>query len=155
MPVPPRSMLHRPLQTALLGCLLLSACTPQPATRPVNTSTAPRATAQTAPRAAPPIQASPARDRTSPAGPADQTGIVACDDYLSSYLACHRAAGIYSPQQLPLRYEAMRSSLLRDARNPQIRPQLAARCNSLASQLREALHGKSCAVNPDPASSSP
>ncbi|HEY8586048.1 MAG TPA: hypothetical protein VIL60_04880 [Rhodanobacter sp.] len=155
MPVPPLSVLQRPLQTALLGCLLLSACTPQPATRPAKTSTAPRAAAHTTPGEAPSVPASPARERTSSASPSDQTGIVACDDYLSSYLACHRAAGIYSPQQLPLRYEAMRSSLLRDANNPQIRPQLAARCNSLASQLREALHGKSCAVNPEPASSSP
>ncbi len=85
----------------------------------------------------------------------DQTGIAACDDYLSSYLACHRAAGIFAPDQLQSRYEAMRTNLLRDSQNPDVRPQLAERCNSLARSLRDALHGKSCAANPAPAASSP
>jgi hypothetical protein len=85
----------------------------------------------------------------------DRTGISACDDYLSSYLSCHRAANIYAPNQLQGRYEAMRTSLLRDSQDPDIRPQLAARCNSLASQLRDALHGKSCDANAAPASTSP
>lgn len=85
----------------------------------------------------------------------DRTGISACDDYLSSYLACHRAANIFAPNQLQGRYDAMRTSLLRDSQNPDIRPQLAARCNSLASQLRDALHGKSCDANAAPASTSP
>jgi hypothetical protein len=49
----------------------------------------------------------------------------------------------------------MRTSLLRDSQNPEIRPQLGARCNSLASQLRQALHGKSCANEPAEAGSSP
>lgn len=96
--------------------------------------------------------------RSEPAAepePSGNTGIAACDDYLSSYMACHRAAAIFPPGQLPSRYEAMRAGLLRDSKNPQIRPQLAARCNSLASQLRQALHGKPCAENPAPASSSP
>lgn len=74
----------------------------------------------------------------------DNTGIPACDDYLASYVACHRAAAIYKPDQIQGRYEAMRTSLLRDSQDPEIRPQLTARCNSLASQLRQALHGKSC-----------
>lgn len=78
----------------------------------------------------------------------DSTGIPACDDYLSSYVACHRAAAIYKPDQLQGRYEAMRTSLLRDSQDPDIRPNLAARCNSLASQLRQALHGKSCEAGP-------
>ena len=83
----------------------------------------------------------------------EHTGIPVCDDYLSSYMACHAAAAIFSPNQLPARYQAMRTSLLLDSENPDIRPQLAARCNSLATQLREALHGKSCGQNPAPASS--
>lgn len=78
----------------------------------------------------------------------DTTGVPACDDYLSSYKACHRAAGIYAPSQLESRYQAMRTSLLRDSLDPDIRPQLSARCNSLASQLRQALHGKSCEASP-------
>lgn len=85
----------------------------------------------------------------------DHTGIPACDDYLSSYMACHRAANIFAPSQLPSRYNAMRISLLRDSQDPDIRPQLAARCNSLANQLRDALHGKSCDANAAPASTSP
>ena len=85
---------------------------------------------------------------TEPVALPDNTGIPACDNYLSSYVACHRAAGIYKPDQIQGRYEAMRTSLLRDSENPEIRPQLAARCNSLASQLRQALHGKSCEGGP-------
>jgi hypothetical protein len=67
-------------------------------------------------------------------------------------MACHRAAQIFTPEQLPARYQAMRTSLLRDSMNPDIRPQLAERCNSLATQLRQALHGKACAVEPAPSS---
>lgn len=74
----------------------------------------------------------------------DSTGIPACDDYLASYVACHRAAEVYKPSEIQGRYEAMRTSLLRDSQDPAIRPNLATRCNSLASQLRQALHGKSC-----------
>ena len=83
----------------------------------------------------------------------DHTGIPACDDYLASYMACHRAAAIFTPDQLPLRYQQMRTSLLIDSEDPDIRPQLAARCNSLTGLLREALHGKSCNQSPAPASS--
>lgn len=78
----------------------------------------------------------------------DSTGIPACDDYLASYVACHRAAEVYKPNEIQDRYEAMRTSLLRDSQDPAIRPNLAARCNSLASQLRQALHGKSCEGTP-------
>ena len=85
----------------------------------------------------------------------DTTGIPACDDYLASYKACHRAAGIFAAGQLENRYQAMRTSLLRDSQDPDIRPQLDTRCNSLASQLRQALHGKACATEPAAASTSP
>lgn len=107
-----------------IGSLLLTGCAHQPAVG--NTATA----------------------RSTGSGKtdslADPTGIAACDDYLSSYLVCHRAARIFPPDQLPARYQAMRTSLLRDAQNPAIRPQLAIRCNTLAAQLRQSLHGKSC-----------
>jgi hypothetical protein len=76
--------------------------------------------------------------------PSARTGIPACDAYLSTYLACHRAAGIFPPDQLQDRYQAMRDSLLRDSRDPDIRPQLGSRCRSLSDSLRGALHGKSC-----------
>ncbi|EIL95993.1 hypothetical protein UU5_08730 [Rhodanobacter sp. 115] len=73
-----------------------------------------------------------------------RTGIPVCDAYLSTYIACHRAANIFAPDQLQSRYETMRDSLLRDSQDPDIRPQLANRCESLQQSLHEALHGKSC-----------
>jgi len=117
---------------------------------PVSTTTT---TAQRAPHRA------TADDSSTAAAPANlpaTTGIPACDDYLASYMACHRAANIFvAPGQLQSHYNEMRTGLLRDSQDPDIRPQLAARCNSLASQLRDALHGKSCDVNAAPASTSP
>ncbi len=116
---------------------------------PVSTTTT---TAQRAPHRATADDSSTAAAAKLPAA----TGIPACDDYLASYMACHRAANIFVvPGQLQSHYNEMRTSLLRDSQDPDIRPQLAARCNSLASQLRDALHGKSCDVNAAPASTSP
>jgi hypothetical protein len=143
---------------SLFGGLLLAGCAPDTATRTTTTSTTASPSATTSASSTKAARTSH-RERATPtqSEPAaksdlsDNTGITACDDYLASYLACHRAAAIYAPDQLQSRYEAMRSSLLRDSKNPDIRPQLAARCNSLASQLRQALHGKSCAENPAPA----
>lgn len=96
-----------------------------------------------------PISRTPLPSNT--AVPAGVTGIAVCDAYLSSYLACHRAAELYPPDQLPSRYAAMRSILLKDSADPHIRPQLAARCHSLSNQLQQALQGKSCAEQPAPA----
>jgi hypothetical protein len=142
------------LVPALLIAGLLVGCahqeTAQRATPPSTTSSS------TATRSAHHAErAASARKAEENAKLPDRTGIAACDDYLSSYLACHRAAGIYAPDQLEYRYEAMRTSLLRDSQKPDVRPQLAARCNSLATQLRQALHGKSCAENPPAAGSTP
>ncbi len=154
------SILPRLTLAAAVAGLLLAGCAHQPAARQTKARTAPPAAADTRH----PSPASPSRrgadngddkETASSAGLPDQTGIAACDDYLSSYIACHRAGAIYPPDQLQSRYEAMRTSLLRDSQNPEIRPQLAARCNSLASLLRQALHGKSCADVPAPSSSSP
>ncbi|MFC5579760.1 hypothetical protein [Rhodanobacter terrae] len=148
-------ILTRLTLVAMVGGLLLTGCAEQKATRTTTTSTETSSATTSA------AAAGNARQRRTPKGHIivtdvnlpDRTGIPACDDYLSSYLACHRAAAIFAPNQLQSRYEAMRTSLLRDSENPDIRPQLAARCNSLASQLREALHGKSCAETPAPNSS--
>ncbi|WP_189339690.1 hypothetical protein [Rhodanobacter denitrificans] len=144
---------------AMAGGLLLAGCAQHEAaktTRSTTTTTTGAATTtRTTTNTAGTTHRKHAVTSSSPADEArlpEQTGIPACDDYLSSYLACHRAAAIYAPGQLQSRYEAMRTSLLRDSQNPDIRPQLATRCYSLASQLREALHGKSCAENPAPAS---
>jgi hypothetical protein len=142
------------LASTFTAALLLAGCARKTETRPA----APAASQPTtrAGSASTPAQRA-ARHAATPsdAGLPEQTGIPACDDYLSSYLACHRAAGIFSAEQLPLRYEAMRTNLLRDSQNPDVRPQLAERCNSLARSLRQALHGKSCAAEPAPAGSTP
>ena len=154
MPIPPRMA----LAMAMLVGLLLTGCAQHPTTRPEVRSTTAPAThvthhhVQRAPEAS---AASSASSASSDTKLPDRTGIAACDDYLSSYLACHRAARIFAPDQLQSRYEAMRTSLLRDSTNPDIRPQLPERCNSLARSLRQALHGKSCDTNPAPATSSP
>jgi hypothetical protein len=154
------------LTTALLAGLLLTGCAAHKTattTRTTSTtSTTVRDTARKPHPATPPAatastprESAPRNTDTSTANLPDRTGIPACDDYLASYIGCHRAAEIFAPGQLQDRYEAMRTSLLRDSQNPDIRPQLAARCNSLATQLRTALHGKSCEVSPAPASTTP
>lgn len=149
-----------------IAALLLAGCAHQPpakttSTRAVTgststtTTTASGSSTTTAPRVHRVTTSQASTPAPSDANLPDNTGIPACDDYLSSYLACHRAAAIFAPNQLQSRYQAMRTSLLRDSQDPDIRPQLAARCNSLASQLRDALHGKSCDSNAAPASTSP
>ena len=157
MPTPFRIVLG-----ALTASVLLIGCahdkaTPQhrPAMTAASSSTSPGPARHATPRADAADATSTAHTppTVSPTLP-EKTGIGACDDYLSSYLACHRAAQIYSPEQLPIRFEAMRTSLLRDSMDPTIRPQLANRCNSLATQLRQALHGKACAPDPVPTPSS-
>ena len=142
------------LAAVIAGSLFAGGCAKHQDTRTTTVPTTASPTTQTSPA---PVKstASPAGNSAAAASLPDKTGIAACDDYLSSYLAYHRAAEIYAPDQLQSRYEAMRTSLLRDSQKPNIRPQLANRCNSLSSQLRQALHGKSCAENPAPASSSP
>ncbi|HEY8683185.1 MAG TPA: hypothetical protein VIM06_08440 [Rhodanobacter sp.] len=159
------SVLSRlPLASIIVG-LLLAGCAHQPTSHP----TAVKTTASSRTVATPSSSATTADNNsrhqhhatvtssqtTADTKLPDSTGIAACDDYLSSYLACHRAAQIFPPDQLPKRYQAMRTSLLRDSQNPDIRPQLATRCNSLATSLREALHGKACAVEPASAGTSP
>ena len=140
---------------SMLAGLLLAGCAHQPAARSGDTaSNAHSATTTPETGSVRPHPAVAARSAPRIASKLpEQTGIPACDDYLASYMACHRAAQIFTPDQLPARYEAMRTSLLRDSMNPDIRPQLAARCNSLATQLRQALHGKACDVEPAPGSS--
>ena len=159
------STLSRLTLTATIAGLLLSGCADHPATRATTSSTTTTTHATTSSTRSADDQpvhrsnTSATTTKSDATGTADEadnnTGIAACDDYLSSYLACHRAAKIYAPDQLQSRYEAMRTSLLRDSQNPDIRPQLGARCNSLASQLRQALHGKSCASTPEPNSGTP
>jgi hypothetical protein len=160
---PSMSTLPRLTLAGLIAGLLLAGCAHQPAARTTPKTSASSATASPA---SPVVAGGGVHNQhhvVTPKGHVtvenvnlpDHTGIPACDDYLSSYMACHRAAAIFTPDQLPKRYEAMRTSLLLDSENPDIRPQLAARCNSLATVLREALHGKSCGASPAPAGSTP
>lgn len=155
------SVLPRLTLVTLTASLLLAACADKPASRTAvttTTSTPSHSTATvTTTRTVDETAAThhTATTRTPKSHLPDHTGIQACDDYLASYMACHRAAGIFPPAQLPERYEAMRSGLLRDSMNPDIRPQLAARCNSLASDLRTSLHGKACDMSPASASTAP
>ena len=154
MPTSPRMA----LAATMIAGVLLAGCAKHTATRPTAPAATTRSTSSTGAGATTttrPQHHAASQAGTSEAALPDQTGIAACDDYLSSYLACHRAAGIFAPDQLQSRYDAMRTNLLRDSQNPDVRPQLAARCNSLARSLRDALHGKSCAANPAPAASSP
>ena len=79
-----------------------------------------------------------------PTAPVAVTGVASCDAYLSSYLACHRAAAIYPADQLQAHYQAMRDSLLQAAQDPRTRPYLDARCRLLSSQMSQVLQGRSC-----------
>ncbi len=158
-------MLNSPrlvLAATMIAATLLASCTPHPTTRPAAHSTtsrppapasapAPRKASTTASR----LERTHARTAASDIKLPDNTRIAAFDDYLASYMACHRAAAIFAPDQLQSRYDTMHTTLLRDSQNPDIRPQLAERCNSLARSLRQALHGKACATEPTPATSSP
>jgi hypothetical protein len=154
--MPPR---YRPALLALaIGGLTLAGCSGQSSTTKPTTATH-AATTSTSGAASGSRQAgtrankAPASAATAGNALPDSTGIPACDDFLSSYVACHRAAAVYTPDEIQPRYEAMRSSLIRDSQDPNTRPQLGARCTALATQLRQALHGKSCAPV-TPASSS-
>ena len=156
------STLPRLTLAAMIASLLLAGCAHQPATRttpkaansPAAAST-PTTTATGSGQVQHHVATTHGHVSVQNMNLPDHTGIPACDDYLASYMACHRAAGIFSPDQLPVHYQAMRTSLLADSQNPDIRPELAARCNGLAASLRDALHGKSCAVSPAPANSTP
>jgi len=146
---------HRLALLALAaGGVILAGCSNKPETRP--TTTAARTTTTTSSQ-----QASRAAVAASVAGSAktrtgtvtssggaplpNSTGIPACDDYLASYMSCHAAANVYTPDQLQSRYQDMRTSLLQDSVDPAKRPLMGARCTALAKQMREALKGKSCA----------
>lgn len=165
------SMPFRTVLAAIAASALLIGCATNKPVPQKHTSTAPPVSSTaTVPAAHETARTPPRKHKAAPASAAnsttnstatvsttlpDRTGIAACDDYLSSYLACHRAAQIYAPDQLSQHYEAMRTSLLRDSMDADIRPQLANRCNSLATQLRQALHGKACTPAPASTSSSP
>lgn len=155
-----RSMIR--IAPLLIGALALAACSdhktkPEPTTSRTVTSTTTTAsggtraaTSTTSTTTAP--KSGGARTSGKQAPLPDNTGIASCDEYLASYKSCHLAAGIYARDQIESRYELMRTSLLRQSQDADMRDQLANRCTSLANQLKEALHGKSCTDVPAPAS---
>jgi hypothetical protein len=130
----------------LIAGLTVAGCADKPARHTTSTGSShttvtgasSRSSAVTKPK-----PATPAPPEISSNLPA-KTGIAACDDYLASYVACHRAAGIYAPDQIESRYDQMRHSLIEDSQDPDMRPQLGTRCVALANQLHQVLHGKSC-----------
>lgn len=125
--------------------------TAQPAA--ASTTTTKSRTATTSVTSVPGSKTKPGTAAPVSSGPLpDSTGIAACDEYLASYKSCHMAAGVFARDQIEPRYEMMRTSLLRQSQDPDMRDQLQNRCVSLASQLKDALHGKSCADTPAPAS---
>ena len=142
----------------LAGALALAACSDhktKPEAPSNRTATATTTTTAGTPAKRPSTAAGTPAPRSGgkkEAALPENTGIAACDEYLASYKSCHLAAGIYARDQIENRYELMRTSLLRQSEDPDMRGQLGARCTSLATQLKEALHGKSCADVPAPAS---
>jgi hypothetical protein len=91
----------------------------------------------------------PVRTRPVPATPApgesqEIVGVQACDDFLATYKACHTVIGAYDAVTLERRYEEMRSALIKQSRDPDIAPDLEARCAGLATQRDEALRGRAC-----------
>lgn len=148
------------LAPLLIGAVALAACSdhktkPEPTTsRAVSSTTTtapsgkPRETSTTSTAAPKTGSRTSAKEAPLP----ESTGIAPCDEYLASYKSCHLAAGIYARDQIDSRYDMMRTSLLRQSQDPDMRGQLNNRCISLATQLKEALHGKSCNDVPAPAS---
>lgn len=126
-----------------------SVSSPASTSTPARTATT--STASTTTKAA--TRATKPKDAPLP----NSTGIASCDEYLASYKSCHLAAGVFPRDQIDTRYDMMRTSLLRQSQDPDMRDQLSARCTSLASQLKDVLRGKSCAdvPSPAPASTSP
>jgi hypothetical protein len=116
---------YRPvLLVLLIGAASLAGCASTPGNQPAKTSGA---------------------GVTNATGTAT-TGIPACDAYLASYVACHRTAAIFPPDQIQAHYQDMRASLLHDSLDPTVRPQLGARCIALTQQLKQVLRGQSCAT---------
>lgn len=141
----------------LSGGLVLAGCadkTTRPTTTPATTGSSSTTSTQGTTTRSSTAVSKPRAAKAATQSLPDNTGIQACDDYLASYMACHQAAGIYAPDQIEGRYEAMRNSLLKDSLDPTIRPQLERRCTSLSGQLHQALHGKACAAGPATATSS-
>jgi hypothetical protein len=82
-------------------------------------------------------------------------GVPSCNAYLNRYLACHRAAHIFSDDTLESHYQTLLSSLQQSASDPLVRPYLANRCQGMSQQLDAVLQGRPCTAPAATASSSP
>jgi hypothetical protein len=129
------------------GSLLLAGCTSHPRKPEPVPARVPPPVAQSAPATLPNPTGTAPNEQLPPA-PSGMVGVASCDQYLSTYKTCHRAAGIFAPGQIESHYELMRENLLRDARDPVKRTTLDQRCRALSAQLQEALHGRSCNALP-------
>ena len=146
---------RRTVALSALCMLILASCASHPHKMPpprAMTNSAPQQHPQSAP-VPPASKTGTTPDEQLPPAPNGMVGVASCDQYLSTYKACHRAAGIFAPSQIDARYEQMREALLRDARDPVKRATLDQRCRALSSQLQQALHGKSCDAAPVPPAS--
>jgi hypothetical protein len=90
-------------------------------------------------------------DRSRTVAPARDAlvGVPACDDFLSSYRACHAVIGAYAPDVLERRYDELRRTLVSQASDPEVSASLEARCNGLIAQRDEALAGRACLTTRD------
>lgn len=149
-------MIGRPGRKGILclaGALLLAGCASHPQRNEhAQAAKAAPPPAHPAPPVPPDTTGTAPKEQLPPA-PNGMVGVASCDQYLSTYKACHQAAAIFAPGQIEPHYELMRDSLLRDARDPVKRATLDQRCRALSAQLQEALHGKSCNAAPIPGSS--
>lgn len=78
------------------------------------------------------------------------TGVQACDDYLTSYRACHRVIGAYGEEDIERRYQSLRTSLIERSLDPAQHDALQQNCASLSSNMKDALAGRDCALEPAP-----
>lgn len=74
----------------------------------------------------------------------ETTGVKVCDDYLSSYVACHMALGALEPTTVEDRYQKLRMSLLEDSLDPTATESLQKRCAMLTDTMKDALAGRDC-----------
>lgn len=146
-----RAYLRRSFAFSLFCIVTLAGCASHPQkVQPPKPATSAAHPAPSAPVVSP-AGATPSEQL--PPAPDGMVGVASCDQYLSTYKACHRAAGIFAHGQLDARYQLMRDTLLRDARDPVKHAALDERCRALSRQLQQALHGKSCYAAPAPGAS--
>lgn len=145
------SVRNTPVLVLVTAMLVVSACA-QKQTRPDDAS--PTSGSQGAPPPAAPVAvptppaAAPAPRVPSPTSPPEEgrqfTGVAVCDEYLASYLDCHRVIGATDPASTGQRLETLRASWQSLARDPDQRESLVAQCQNLTDLMKDALDGREC-----------